>query len=91
VDAVMEAVGALRRLGAQLGPYVMIELLVPGGTLVALALYLCRRDRAAGRRVERILGRLTARRTPLVACRSAAVPFDYAKGPPSVPSPGSPR
>jgi hypothetical protein len=30
----------LRRLLARVGPYVLIELLLPGGTLVALLLYL---------------------------------------------------
>jgi hypothetical protein len=33
---------ALRRFGTKLGPYLMIELLLPGGTLVALALFLIR-------------------------------------------------
>jgi hypothetical protein len=32
----------LRQFGAKLGPYALIELLVPGGTLVALALFLVR-------------------------------------------------
>jgi hypothetical protein len=33
---------ALRRFGGKLGPYLMIELLLPGGTLVAFALFLVR-------------------------------------------------
>jgi len=33
---------ALRRFGAKLGPYLMIELLLPGGTLIAFALFLMR-------------------------------------------------
>jgi hypothetical protein len=32
----------LRRFGGQFGPYLMIELLLPGGTLLALALFLVR-------------------------------------------------
>jgi hypothetical protein len=33
---------ALRRFAAKLGPYLMIELLLPGGTLVALVLFIIR-------------------------------------------------
>jgi len=33
----------LRRFGAKLGPYVLLELLLPGGTLFALLLFLYRR------------------------------------------------
>jgi hypothetical protein len=33
---------ALRRFGSKLGPYMMIELLLPGGTLIAFALFLMR-------------------------------------------------
>ena len=32
----------LRRVGPQLGPYLMLELVMPGGTLLALALFLYR-------------------------------------------------
>ena len=32
----------LRRFGGKLGPYLMIELLLPGGTLLAFALFLVR-------------------------------------------------
>ena len=34
---------SLCRFGARLGPYLMIEILLPGGTLFALLLYLSRR------------------------------------------------
>ena len=37
-----DATGLVQRAG----PYVLIELLLPGGTLVALLLYLCRRSGA---------------------------------------------
>lgn len=33
---------ALRQFGGKLGPYLMIELLLPGGTLVAFAVFLIR-------------------------------------------------
>jgi hypothetical protein len=36
----------LCRWSRKLGPYLMIEILLPGGTLVALLLYLHRRGRA---------------------------------------------
>ena len=35
--------GLLRRFGAKLGPYVLLELLLPGGTLFALLLFLYQR------------------------------------------------
>jgi hypothetical protein len=34
---------ALRRLAPKLGPYLLLEIVLPGGTLVALLLYLYRR------------------------------------------------
>jgi hypothetical protein len=37
----------LRRLVPRMGPYVLVELLLPGGTLIALLLYLYRRRTAA--------------------------------------------
>ena len=33
---------AARRLAARMGPYLVVELLLPGGTLLALLLYWCR-------------------------------------------------
>lgn len=35
--------GMLRRLGGEFGPYLMLEILLPGGTLLALLLFLHRR------------------------------------------------
>jgi hypothetical protein len=35
----------LRRWGRALGPYLMLEILLPGGTLMALLLFLYRRAR----------------------------------------------
>ena len=37
------AFGVLRRIARKLGPYVMLELFLPGGTLLALLLFLYRR------------------------------------------------
>jgi hypothetical protein len=40
---VMTGVGLLRRALSRLGPYAVIEIVLPGGTLIALLLYLHRR------------------------------------------------
>ena len=37
--------GVLRQVGRKLGPYVLLEVFLPGGTLVALALFLYRYQR----------------------------------------------
>lgn len=41
---------AIGLLAERLGPYLLIELLLPGGTLLALTVYLYRRVRDAGER-----------------------------------------
>jgi hypothetical protein len=40
---VMSWLGILRRIGQKAGPYLMLEMLLPGGTLLALLLFLYRR------------------------------------------------
>jgi hypothetical protein len=45
MQAVVRGLGTLRRLGQTAGPYLMLELLLPGGTLLALLLFLYRRRR----------------------------------------------
>jgi hypothetical protein len=42
MQAVIEHFEPLRRFGARLGPYVLLELLLPGGTLFALLLFVHR-------------------------------------------------
>ena len=42
-----EYVLALRSILAKMGPYVLIELVLPGGTLIALLVFLYRRKRDA--------------------------------------------
>jgi hypothetical protein len=52
---------ALWLIGKQLGPYLALELLLPGGTLLALALFLYRRRRLAGltrSKLNRKIGRV---------------------------------
>ena len=39
----MSWLGILRRIGQKAGPYLMLEMLLPGGTLLALLLFLYRR------------------------------------------------
>ena len=39
----------LRGVGQKAGPYLMLELLMPGGTLLALLLFLYRRGNPPGR------------------------------------------
>jgi hypothetical protein len=43
VQFVISVLELLRRFGAKLGPYVLLELLLPGGTLFALLLFLYQR------------------------------------------------
>ena len=38
--------GTMRRVAPVLGPYLLLEILLPGGTLLALLLFLYRRRRA---------------------------------------------
>jgi len=38
--------GILRRVGQKAGPYLILEMLLPGGTLMALLLFLYRRRKA---------------------------------------------
>ena len=46
MQRVVELLEALRRLGQRLGPYLMLEILLPGGSLFALALFLYQRRKA---------------------------------------------
>ena len=53
----------LRRAGRKLGPYLLLEILMPGGTLLALLLFLYRRGKLHGGTrtaltLSRVLGRI---------------------------------
>ena len=48
MDIVRNGFEWLGRVGRRLGPYVMLELLMPGGTMLALLLFLYRRGQSAG-------------------------------------------
>ena len=43
MQAIIGWVGILRRIGQKAGPYLLLEMLLPGGTLFALLLFLYRR------------------------------------------------
>jgi hypothetical protein len=43
MQTIMRSWELLRRFGQELGPYLMLEILLPGGTLLALLLFLYRR------------------------------------------------
>jgi len=45
MQIVMSWLGLLRRFGQKAGPYLMLEMLLPGGTLLALLLFLYQRRR----------------------------------------------
>ena len=46
MQRVIDCLETLRRLGQRLGPYVLIEILLPGGSLFALMLFLYQRRKA---------------------------------------------
>jgi len=45
MQAVINGLAILRRAIVELGPYLMLELVLPGGTIIALALFLYRRGK----------------------------------------------
>ena len=56
METVMSWLGILRRVGQKAGPYLLVEMLLPGGTLLALLLFLARRKNPdVGARVKRAL------------------------------------
>jgi len=60
METVMLGLEVTRRLAARMGPYLVVELLLPGGTLFALLLYWYRRQ--AGSKINP--GTLSIRRMP---------------------------
>ena len=52
MEIVMVGLEIARRLSSRIGPYLIVELIVPGGTLLAVLLYLYRR-RAATKKIFR--------------------------------------
>jgi hypothetical protein len=48
MQGVMNGLSRMNRYGKRFGPYLMLELLMPGGTLFALLLFLHQRGKAKG-------------------------------------------
>jgi hypothetical protein len=70
MQLVMSASEILRRLGSRLGPYLVLEFLLPGGTVLALLLFLYeRRKLQSGALIPGYRGALD--RHSLRACREA--------------------
>jgi hypothetical protein len=61
----------LRRIGQALGPYLILEIVMPGGTLMALLLYVYRRKSVAP--ALAFAGVMTLS----LGCRKRAIPIDY--------------
>jgi len=60
MQRVMDHLETLRRFGQKLGPYLMLEILLPGGSFFALMLFLYQRRklgnrREASRRVQAVM------------------------------------
>jgi hypothetical protein len=45
METINRILGMLRGYGSKLGPYLLLEVLLPGGTLLALLLFLYRRSK----------------------------------------------
>ena len=45
MEIVNNWLGILRKIGQKAGPYLMVAILVPGGTLLALLLVVCQRGK----------------------------------------------
>ena len=74
MQRVIDHLETLRRYGQRLGPYLMLEILLPGGSLFALMLFLYQRRKVGARRelprpvqaIIRALASLFPQRTFLV-------------------------
>lgn len=51
MDVAVRVCGMLRQFGQSVGPYLVLEILMPGGTLLALLLFLYRRRQYATRSI----------------------------------------
>jgi hypothetical protein len=59
MERVMESLGLLRRVAQNFGPYLMLEIVMPGGTLLALLLFLYRRRKLEAGSVSRVVIAMT--------------------------------
>lgn len=66
MDRLFENLGYLRRLAQGIGPYLMLEIVMPGGTLLALLLFLYRRRKLEAVTASRVVVTVTRTLTSLV-------------------------
>lgn len=59
MERVMASLGLLRRVAQNFGPYLMLEIVMPGGTLLALLLFLYRRRKLEAASVSRAVIAIT--------------------------------
>ena len=59
MQIIMSWLGILRRFGQKAGPYLLLEMLLPGGTLVALLLFLVQRRPDIRRNAQRAVSVVT--------------------------------
>jgi hypothetical protein len=82
MEAVVRGLERARRIGQRLGPYLMLEVIMPGGTMFALLLFLHRRGRLdfgrmasrAAAAVSRSFGGRGERQQALRPCRVRSSP-----------------
>jgi hypothetical protein len=83
VKTAMQMLETVAEMGRKMGPYVLLELLLPGGTLFAFTLFLYRhpgafrsyagRVRRAAARLVRKIRKAAARRFPRAPSRGRAI------------------
>jgi hypothetical protein len=66
MDRLFESLGYLRRLAQGIGPYLILEIVMPGGTLLALLLFLYRRRKLEAVTASRVVVTVTRTLTSLV-------------------------
>ena len=59
MQIIMSWLGILRRFGQKAGPYLLLEMLLPGGTLLALLLFLVQRRPDIRRSAQRAVSVVT--------------------------------
>ena len=65
MEVLIDGLEMLRRLLPRMGPYILVELVLPGGTLLALLLYLYRRRKSSLK--QDLLPRAAIASTPMLA------------------------
>ena len=80
MQTVMRSLGTLRRFVETLGPYLLLELLLPGGTLVAVSIFLYQRRKShvGNETLRTAMGLVRSlMNTSQSCCRFRASPNDY--------------